>query len=71
MVKRATDVTIKGRDLESKPVRYRGQGLVAQAFQHELDHLNGVLYLDHLESLDNLWRLEPVSEEDSTEQSGL
>lgn len=63
LVKRATDVTIKGQDLKGKSVRYRGQGLLAQAFQHESDHLDGVLYLDRLESLDKLWQISVAEEE--------
>lgn len=58
-VKRAIRVTIRGQDLNGKTVRYRGEGLLAQAFQHELDHLDGILYLDRLESPDKLWRFEP------------
>jgi len=58
-VKRATRVTIRGQDLNGKTVRYRGEDLLAQAFQHELDHLDGILYLDRLESPDKLWRLQP------------
>lgn len=63
LVKRATDVVIKGQDLHGKPVRYRGQELLAQAFQHETDHLNGVLYLDLLVSPDKLWAVQPGDEE--------
>jgi peptide deformylase len=63
LVKRAVDVTIKGQDLRGKPVRYRGDDLLAQAFQHELDHLNGMLYLDRLESPDNLWVIREGEEE--------
>jgi peptide deformylase len=62
LVKRATQVTIKGQDLRGKAVRYRGEDLLAQAFQHELDHLDGILYLDRLESPDKLWRIEPEAE---------
>ena len=63
LVKRATRVTIKGQDQRGKKIRYRGEDLLAQAFQHELDHLNGILYLDRLESPDKLWPIE-VGQED-------
>jgi len=66
LVKRAVDVTIKGQDLGGKAVRYRGDDLLAQAFQHELDHLNGVLYLDRLESPDKLWAIRAGEEEVET-----
>lgn len=67
LVKRATQVTIKGQDLQGKPVRYRGEGLLAQAFQHELDHLDGILYLDRLESPDKLFLL--VADEIASEEA--
>ena len=62
IVRRATSVTIKGQDARGREVRHRAEGLLAQAFQHELDHLDGILYLDRLESPDKLWRIE-VNEE--------
>ena len=55
LVKRATAVVIKGQDEYGHAVRYSGEGLLAQAFQHELDHLDGVLYLDRLESREKFW----------------
>jgi peptide deformylase len=67
LVKRATQVTIKGQDVHGKPVRYRADDLLAQAFQHELDHLNGVLYIDLFDGPDKFWRIEPAEEEAVTE----
>lgn len=63
LVKRATSVTIRGKQLRGKPVRYQASDLLAQAFQHELDHLDGILYLDRLESADKLWRVDTHPEE--------
>jgi peptide deformylase len=57
LVKRATLVTIKGQDTDGRPIRIRATDLLAHVFQHENDHLDGVLYLDRLESPDNIWRL--------------
>ncbi|MBC7234219.1 MAG: peptide deformylase [Chloroflexi bacterium] len=62
LVKRATYVVIKGQDLRGKPVRYRAEGLLAQAFQHENDHLDGILYLDRLEGADKLWSIEATEQ---------
>ncbi|MEA3406688.1 MAG: peptide deformylase [Chloroflexota bacterium] len=62
LVKRATSVVVKGQDLEGRRIRYRGQGTLAQAFQHEIDHLDGILYLDRVESFDKLWRIEATGE---------
>jgi peptide deformylase len=66
-VVRATEVLIKGQDVNGKPVRYKGYDLLAQAFQHENDHLDGILYLDRLESPDKLHRVEPGQEEEVAE----
>lgn len=67
MVKRATHVVIKGQNPKGRAVRYRAEGLLAQAFQHELDHLDGVLYIDRIESADKLWRITPGLEEHDNE----
>jgi peptide deformylase len=57
-IKRSLSVTVKGRDRRGKPVRIKASGLMAQALEHELDHLNGVLFIDHIESPDKLHRVE-------------
>ncbi len=44
MVHRAEYVRIKGLDRNGQPVEYEGEGLLARAFQHEYDHLDGILY---------------------------
>ena len=53
-VKRAVSVTAKGRDADWKEVRIKADGLLAQALEHEIDHLNGVLYVDLLEKPEDL-----------------
>jgi peptide deformylase len=60
-IKRAASVTIKGRDRQGKAIRIRATGLMAEALEHEIDHLNGVLYIDHLDSQDKLHRVETES----------
>ena len=47
-VKRAQRVEVKGCDLKGNEVRYEAEGFLARAFQHEMDHLNGVLLWDNL-----------------------
>lgn len=37
---------VRGVDVQGKPVEYEGEGLAARCFQHELDHLDGKLYID-------------------------
>ena len=58
-IKRAESITVKGRDQDGKEIRIKAEGLLAQVLEHEIDHLNGVLYLDHLESLEQLRKIEP------------
>jgi peptide deformylase len=62
-VKRAGKVTVKGQDLKGKKIRVKAQGLLARALQHEIDHLNGMLFTARLESIDKLRRLEKAQEE--------
>ncbi|MGC9359221.1 MAG: peptide deformylase [Anaerolineae bacterium] len=64
LVRRSTQVIIKGQDLKGHGLRYRAQRLLAQAFQHELDHLDGILYTDRIESADKLWRITPDMDEE-------
>ena len=60
-VYRAESVTAKGRDRNGKQIRIKAEGLLAQALEHEVDHLNGTLYIDHLETMDELKKV--VTEE--------
>lgn len=62
-VARAQKVTVKARDRRGREFRVKGADLFARALQHEIDHLNGVLYIDHLESLEELVRLSESSSE--------
>ena len=56
-LKRAESVTVKGLDQAAKETRIKATGLMAQILQHEIDHLNGVLYFDYLESIDKLQKV--------------
>ena len=56
---RAESVTAKGLDLDGKEIRIKGEGLLSQALEHEIDHLNGILYIDRLENKDSLRKIEP------------
>ena len=62
-VQRAEVVRVKGLDRTGKEIRIRADDLLAQALEHEIDHLNGVLYVDYLESMDELKPVEPDSTE--------
>lgn len=45
-VRRANTCKIKAQDRNGNPVEFEGEGFLARAFQHEVDHLNGVLFID-------------------------
>jgi len=62
-VKRAEQVTVKAFDRKGKSFRIKADELLAEALEHEIDHLNGVLYIDLLESPD---KLEKITDEEST-----
>ncbi len=55
---RYDQAVIKGLDREGKEIRIKGSGRLAQALQHELDHLDGVLYVDRLEGPEDLHRVD-------------
>ena len=54
---RANHAVVSAKDRQGRPVRVAGKGFLARALQHELDHLDGVVYLDRLDSLDDLQRV--------------
>jgi peptide deformylase len=62
-VKRATSVTVKGEDTKGRKIRTKAKGLLARAFQHEIDHINGILFIDLVESPEKLRRIRPDEEE--------
>ncbi len=47
-VRRACRVLVTGLDRNGRPIQIEGEGLLARIFQHEIDHLNGVLFVDRL-----------------------
>ncbi|MBI5033425.1 MAG: peptide deformylase [Chloroflexi bacterium] len=57
LVRRAMKVTVKGLDRRGKEVKVKGEGLLARALQHEIDHLDGVLFTDRLEKPEHLLRV--------------
>ena len=59
LVNRAEGVSVAFTQLDGARVSLDARGLFAQAVQHELDHLNGVLFIDHLGSLLDLEKIPP------------
>src|SRR5579862_9296285 len=61
-IKRSMMVIVKGRDVHGKEIRVRADGFFARILQHEMDHLDGILYLDRLERPEDLRRAEEEEE---------
>lgn len=53
-VSRARDVYVEALDINGKPFTISGPGMFARVIQHEFDHLNGILFLDHLKLTDTI-----------------
>jgi peptide deformylase len=58
-------VTIKALNRSGREVRIKGEGLLARAIQHEIDHLDGILFVDRLTSLDTLRPVSTVADEET------
>ena len=61
-IKRAETVKVKAQNRYGKEFRLKAQGLLAQALEQETEHLDGILYIDHLESPEKLFETESVQE---------
>lgn len=66
-VPRAERITVKGLGLDNKPLRVKTHGWAARVIQHEIDHLDGILFLDRVEDKSTIVQV-PEDEED--EMSG-
>ena len=62
LITRSETVRAKATDLNGKLVRIKADGLLAQALEHETDHLNGILYITHIKSPENFRKLESEDE---------
>jgi len=61
-VNRFQKVKVRATDLKGKPVELITEGLPARIFQHEVDHLNGKMFIDHLDADSRMELLKRVSE---------
>ena len=50
-VKRAESILLEGLDRDGNPLRFDAEGLLAIVLQHEIDHLNGTLFIDRISKL--------------------
>lgn len=63
-VERAVKVTIKGKNRKGKEITLQAEGLLARCFQHEADHLDGVMYTDRMAPTERLRAVTPEEEEE-------
>lgn len=73
-VSRHTKVRIKAMNLEGREIRIKAEGFLARVFQHEIDHTNGKLFVDHIKGQPELFyrlsesgKIEELSDEEKTE----
>ncbi|HET9981419.1 MAG TPA: peptide deformylase, partial [Ktedonobacterales bacterium] len=66
-VPRSLAVTVKARDPKGKEIRIKAEGWFARILQHEIDHLNGVLYIDLIDPKD----VRPVSEDEIVDEGDV
>ncbi|PJF39210.1 MAG: peptide deformylase, partial [Phototrophicales bacterium] len=65
-VDRPDKVTVKGFDRHGKPMRIKADGWLARIFQHEIDHLNGQLFID---IANKVWEARPEDEDADGEET--
>lgn len=66
-VPRHTKIRVKALDTEGREVRFRAEGFLARVIQHEIDHTNGIVFIDHIKddkdafyTLDDAGELQPL-----------
>jgi peptide deformylase len=66
-VRRKEKVTIRGQNRKGKSIKIKAEGWEARAFQHEVDHLDGVLFIDRMDDRSKLHKVESEQEEEELE----
>lgn len=76
-VPRHSKIRIKALDITGNEVRFKAEGFLARVIQHEVDHCNGILFIDHIRDhhdafyrLDAQGKLQPLNYEEQVEDNG-
>src|SRR5437588_6353912 len=69
-IRRATKVLVKGQDVRGRQIRISAEGWFARILQHEIDHLDGILFLDRLDQPEDLREVRP-DEEGALEEAAV
>jgi peptide deformylase len=64
-VERHRAVTVEGLDRSGNKVRIKAEGFLARVFQHEIDHCQGILYIDRIPDPEKIWQVEEGTEEEA------
>lgn len=77
-VPRHTKVRVKALNLDGKEIRIKAEGFLARVFQHEIDHTNGVVFIDHIKDQNEAFykltdegKLEPVNYDEAIANNRL
>ncbi|GAC1402128.1 MAG: peptide deformylase [Chloroflexota bacterium] len=70
-VMRKERITIRGLDENGKSLKIKSEGFEARCFQHEVDHLNGILFIDRMEDRSKLYKAETREEEEELENEEM
>ena len=69
LVERAEWIEVRAQDINGHKIKLKVDGLLARIFMHEIDHLEGILFIDHIDDNEKLWRILPEGEEtEATEE---
>ena len=69
-VSRAMKVVVKGKNRNGKEVRIKAEGLLARCLQHEIDHVDGILFTERMADPSKLRKVEPKELEAAAEAAG-
>jgi peptide deformylase len=67
-VRRKARVTVRGLSRTGKPLKIKAEGLEARCFQHEIDHVNGTLFVERMDDRSKLFRVTDEEEEEEMEE---
>jgi peptide deformylase len=78
MVPRHTKIRVKALDIDGNEVRFKAEGFLARVIQHEIDHMNGIVFIDHIRDqqdafyiLDKKGELQPLDYEEHIKNSRI
>jgi len=66
-IRRAEKIVVKGQDVRGKAIKVNAEGWFARVLQHEIDHLDGILFLDRLDRPEDLHEVREEDEEELKE----